>query len=106
MTIKVWHLAAMLALAAPALAQTPGPARGTVLSAENGDIACYVRIRDEAGQTRSWMADFDICNRAERSIGRMVGLTWSAASVQHPSCQGDPSCRRTQRVMLISGITR
>lgn len=104
--MRIRALCVMLALAAPALAQSPGPARGTVLSAQNGDIACYIRIRDEAGQTRSWMADFDLCNRAERSIGRMVGLSWRAESVQHPSCQGDPNCRRTQRVMLISGISR
>lgn len=97
-------LAAIIAMAASAWAQ--GPARGTILSAEQGDIACYLRIRDEAGQTRRWMADFDACAAAERAIGRLVTLRWTEANVMHPSCQGDPSCRRTQRVVLVSGVGR
>jgi len=97
-------LTVLIALAGPAWAQAP--ARGTILSAENGDIACYLRIRDEAGQVRRWMAEFEVCGAAERAIGRVVGLRWTEARVMHPSCQGDPSCRRTQRVVLVSGIGR
>ncbi len=112
MPLGAWRAALLgLGLAAlpngsTAMAQPERPARGAILSAEQGDIACYLRIRDEAGQVRRWMADFDVCGAAERTIGRVVGLRWTEANVMHPSCQGDPSCRRTQRVVLVSGIGR
>jgi len=107
MGMKNWCAAAIwLALAHAALAQTDGPARGTIVSAQEGDIACYLRIRDTTGQTGNWMAGFDLCPQARRALGREVGLQWRSESVMHPSCQGDTSCRRTQRVLLVAGILR
>ena len=89
-----------------AMAQPQPPGRGTIVSAMEGDAGCYLRIRDEAGQVGRWMGSFDICPQAERMLGRMVTLRWSEERVMHPSCQGDPSCRRTRVVMLVSGIGR
>ena len=91
-------------MASPALAQStspPRPERGTLLAAEAGDIACYLRIRDDAGQSRAWMAAFELCEGAEARIGRRFALDWEAGSVAHPSCQGDINCRRTQAVTLV-----
>lgn len=89
----------------PAQSQSaPRPERGTLLSAHAGDVACYLEIRDEAGKSQSWMADFALCEAAEARIGRRFALTWKAGNVLHPSCQGNPDCRRSQRVMLITGL--
>lgn len=82
----------------------PRPERGTLLSAQAGDVACYLEIRDEAGKSRSWMADFELCETAAARIGRRFALTWQAGNVLHPSCQGNPDCGRSQRVMLITGL--
>lgn len=94
---------ALLLLGAQAQAQ---PASGVLLSAEAGDVACYLRIRDDKGQAQSWMADFALCESATRFLRQRVALTWGATNVQHPSCQGDTDCRRTQRVTLITEMRR
>lgn len=88
------------ALAQPAKA----PAQGVLVSAEAGDIACYLGIRDESGQSRRWMAEFELCESARARIGRRYALTWREGNVQHPDCQGNPDCRRTQRVLLVVGM--
>ncbi|UPY37564.1 hypothetical protein [Sediminicoccus sp. KRV36] len=80
------------------------PERGTLLSAEAGDIACYLQIRDEAGRSERWMAAFELCEGAASRIGQSFLLRWRAETVQHPSCQGDTGCRRSERVMLITGL--
>jgi hypothetical protein len=97
--------AAMLAFAGMAMAQpAKAPAQGVLVSAEAGDIACYLGIRDDTGQSRRWMAEFELCGSASARIGRRYALTWREANVQHPDCQGNPDCRRTQRVLLVVGM--
>jgi hypothetical protein len=98
-------LAALLAL--PAAAQVggdpmrQGPARGTLLGAEAGDAACYLRIRDEAGAVETWMAGFELCEAAPRLLNRRLSFAWTAANVLHPECQGRQDCGRSLRVMLV-----
>lgn len=96
---------ALLLLAGAAGAQeVPPPAQGLLQGAEAGDIACYLRIRDDAQRSRTWMAEFELCEKAGPLIGQRVGLTWRQGRVQHPACQGNPDCRRTQVVMLATGM--
>ena len=96
---------ALLSLHNPAQSQpAPRPERGTLLSAQAGDVACYLEIRDEAGKSQSWMADFELCEAAEARIGGRFALTWKAGDILHPGCQGNPDCGRSQRVMLITGL--
>ena len=96
---------AFLSLGGPVLGQSGAPPEsGTLLSVQPGDTACYVNIRDPSGRRASWMAEFDLCDRAAAMIGRRFTLIWQAGTVQHPSCQGDPNCRRTQRVTLLSAM--
>lgn len=94
-----------LALAQPAQAPAQRlPTQGVLFAAEAGDIACYLGIRDEAGQSRRWMAEFELCEDAAARIGRRFALIWREGAVQRPDCQGNPDCRRTQRVQLIVGL--
>jgi hypothetical protein len=95
---------ALLLMTGAAEAQDAPPLRGTLLGADAGDIACHLRIRDETGRSRAWMAEFEMCEQAPRLIGRSLAFTWKPGRVQHPSCQGDPDCRRSQQVMLVTGM--
>jgi hypothetical protein len=97
--------AAMLASAGMAMAQpAKAPNQGVLVSAEAGDIACHLGIHDDTGQSRRWMAEFELCESARARIGRRYALTWREGNVQHPDCQGNPDCRRTQRVLLVVGM--
>lgn len=102
--MRGWYVAAWMLIGAGAAMAQPaakGPERGTLVSAQAGDVACYLQIRDDEGRSQSWMADFTLCEGSGPRIGRRFALTWRRDSVQHPSCQGNPDCRRSQQVMLI-----
>lgn len=96
---------ALLLMPGMAQAQNAPPTRGTLLGADAGDVACYLRIRDETGGTRSWMATFEMCEKAEAVMGRRVTLAWRPGRVLHPSCQGNMDCGRSLQVMLVEGMT-
>lgn len=74
---------------------------GTLRSATNGDIACYLELTDDAGQPFSEMADFDLCTGAEALVGQRVKLHYTLAKVQAASCQGDPDCSASDEVALV-----
>lgn len=98
-------IACLLAVPAQAQSQSPSrPEQGTLLSVEAGDTACYLRMRDDAGQTRNWPAAFELCENVQARIGRRFALDWESARVAHPSCQGDTNCRRTQSVTLVARL--
>lgn len=104
--MRAWVVeAAMMAWAGMAAAQpAKAPAQGVLVSAEAGDIACYLGIRDDTGQSQRWMAEFELCEGAAARIGRRFAFTWREGQVQHPDCQGNPECRRTQRALLVVGL--
>lgn len=74
---------------------------GTVTSLDNGDIACYVHLRDDSGKVFTEMADFDICFQKPSLIGKRVTLTYKLEKVMAASCQGNPDCTKTDTVPLI-----
>lgn len=78
------------------------PTGGTVISLVNADTACEVELRDDAGQTRHESADFEVCFQEPSLIGRRVALTWTEADVMAESCQGDPDCEDSERIVLIA----
>lgn len=75
---------------------------GTVTKLDNGDIACYVSFKDDGGKSFTEMADFDICFQKPSIIGKRVRFTYKSETVQSPECQGDPDCKKTQVVALIT----
>lgn len=77
--------------------------RGTVVKLTNGDISCYVELKDDAGKLVSESADFDVCDEA-RYKGKRVELNWTLAKVQAASCQGDPNCTKSETVPLIKSM--
>ena len=94
-------------LAGAAVAQQPGkpgPARGTVLAAQAGDLACYLTIRDEAGQAADWMAGFELCEPGAARPGQAYAIAWEEGRVLHPDCQGDAACGRSLQVFLAVGL--
>ncbi len=66
-----------------------------------GDIACYIRYRDERGATHEEMADFTLCEREAGLTGRQARFVYQRTNVAAASCEGDPACRDYQTVNLI-----
>lgn len=84
------------------LAGETKPTTGTVVSLVNADTACQVELRDDAGETRFESADFEVCFHEPSLIGRRVALAWTEANVMAESCQGDPECGDSERIVLIA----
>lgn len=95
-------------LPAPASAQDPVKvgqetkrAFGTITSLNAGDTACYLKLKDDRGVIFEEMARFEICEQ-RALLGKRVALTYAQQNVMSPDCQGDPACRKTRTVALVS----
>lgn len=75
---------------------------GTLIDVNQGDIACYLSLRDDAGKPFKESADFDLCNNKLK--GQRVQLGYSMANVQAASCQGDPNCKKSDRIALVTSM--
>ncbi|MFM8900530.1 MAG: hypothetical protein ACKOF9_11375 [Burkholderiales bacterium] len=101
---------------AASLAQTVAPpatvkvgnfnkrAVGTVTGINPGDVACYLSLKDDQGQTFEELADFALCEKPKAYLGKRVGLTYTLGSVMAESCQGDTSCKKTRPVALVKSL--
>ncbi|MBS0549043.1 MAG: hypothetical protein JSR24_14910 [Proteobacteria bacterium] len=105
------QLAALLAGIASAQAQpadtvTVGQetknAFGTILEMQNGDIACNLTLKDDRGRTFRELADFPICQRKAALLNKRVALSYKLQPTQSPECQGDPHCKKSVMVALVS----
>ncbi|MBS0519547.1 MAG: hypothetical protein JSR90_12715 [Proteobacteria bacterium] len=77
-------------------------ASGTIVSMNAGDTACSLTLKDDKGATFREMAAFEICDQGKALINRRVALTYTQQKVQAPSCQGDPDCKKSVTVVLVS----
>jgi hypothetical protein len=77
-------------------------AQGRLLDLERGDAACYAELSDEAGRVQREMADFALCDQADRLVGQTVTLAYQTTRVMAASCQGDATCTRSDVVALVT----
>jgi hypothetical protein len=76
---------------------------GTVVGATQGDIACYLTLKDDAGKEFQEPAAFDLCD--DKWKGQRVQLEYRMANVLATSCQGNPDCKKTDRIALVTRLT-
>lgn len=113
-TTRSLLLSAALLVPALALAQAPEQVKvgnqmkrayGTVQRMENGDIACYLHMKDDRGAAFTELADFEICMQKPSVVGKRVRLEYQVSRVQSASCQGDPDCKKSDVVALVTKAT-
>ncbi len=75
-------------------AATKLPRNGTVLKMTNGDILCYIELRDVAGRKHTIGADFELCNQPQKFLNRRVQITYDRAKVS--DCQSAEPCGKTR----------
>ena len=106
-------LVSLLLVSATALAAAQGakqvaPAEsgrlGTVVRQELGDVACYLTMRDDAGRESTEMADFDLCTKNARLVGKKVELGFTQQRVMDESCGGDPACKKSRQVQVATTV--
>jgi len=103
-------IAVVAAMVLPALAnaqdtvkvgQETKRASGTIVLMNAGDTACYLKLKDDRGAVFEEMARFEICEQ-RALVGKRVALTYVQQAVMSPDCQGDPACKKTRTVALVS----
>jgi hypothetical protein len=77
---------------------------GTLVKMENGDIACYLHLKDDRGAPFVELGDFELCPQEGQLVGRRLALTYRLANVQSEACQGDPDCRKSRKVPVVVGV--
>ncbi len=77
---------------------------GTVTALNAGDIACYITLKDDQGVAFKEMADFDICDQKPSLLGKRLQLNYRQTSVLSDACQGDPACKKTKNVILVTKV--
>ncbi|MCY7388383.1 MAG: hypothetical protein LH481_10015 [Burkholderiales bacterium] len=74
---------------------------GVVQSLENGDVACYLNLKDEKGKEFTELGDFDICFQKPSIIGKRVSLKYRLENVLADECQGNPECKKSKKAALV-----
>lgn len=74
---------------------------GTITAMQNGDIACYLTLKDDSGKVFKEMADFAICQQQATLLNKRVALAYKLERTQSPECQGDPDCKKSVTVALV-----
>lgn len=85
---------AMALTVVPADAAAKLPRNGTVLKMTNGDIMCYVELRDVFGKEHTIGADFELCNKPKKYLNRRVRITYARVKVN--DCQSAEPCGKTR----------
>jgi hypothetical protein len=75
------------------------PRHGTVLKMTNGDIMCYIDLRDVAGRKHTLGADFSLCETPDKFLNRRVKLTYQRIKVS--DCESAEPCGKTRWETLI-----
>jgi hypothetical protein len=76
---------------------------GVVMEAVSGDVACYLKLKDDRGVVFDELAGFEICEEP-KLVGKRVMLTYKLEKVLADECQGDPECKKTKTVPLVTSV--
>ena len=76
------------------------PRVATINSLNVGDRACYVTLTDQAGDTYTQFASFEICE--QDIVDSTVQLDYEFANINAYICQGNLECGLSERALLIS----
>ena len=77
--------------------------RGLLTALQSGDVACYLTLKDSKGKEFTELAVFEICEMTQL-VGKRLRLSYRLESVIADSCQGDPECKETRKVALVSAV--
>lgn len=75
---------------------------GTVVRMDSGDAACYITLKDDKGEEFDEAADFAVCDQKPNIDGKRIRMTYTPSKIMSPDCQGDPKCKKTQTIALIT----
>ena len=79
--------------------------RGRITDVDKGDNGCYLTMRDEKKNELIEVGTFALCSQKPPFKGKQVQLTYSMETIQAGDCYGDPKCKRTETVPVITAVS-
>lgn len=99
--------------AAPALVYKDGvvkvgnelkQSRGRITDVDKGDNGCYLTLRNEKNNEFIEVATFAFCTQKPPLKGKQVEMVYTMETIQAGDCYGDPKCKRTETVPVITAV--
>ena len=78
--------------------------RGRVTDVDKGDNGCYLTLRNEKNNEFIEVGLFPICMQKPPLKGKQVELTYAIETIQAGDCYGDPKCKRTETLAIITTV--
>lgn len=78
--------------------------RGRITDVDKGDNGCYLTLRNEKNNEFIEVATFEICLQKPPLKGKQVEMVYSMETIQAGDCYGDPKCKRTETVPVITAV--
>ncbi len=78
--------------------------RGRVTDVDKGDNGCYLTLRNEKNNEFIEVGLFPICMQKPPFKGKQVELTYAIETIQAGDCYGDPKCKRTETLAIITAV--
>ncbi|MBS3026370.1 MAG: hypothetical protein HCA25_04530 [Dolichospermum sp. DET50] len=76
------------------------PKLGTVIKLVNGDLMCYVTLKDNKGIEYNVGATFEICSSSKKFVNKEVSAVYEIQSVS--DCQSAEPCGKTRKESIIT----
>ena len=78
--------------------------KGRVTDVDKGDNGCYLTLRNEKNNEFIEVGLFPICMQKPPLKGMKVELTYNMETIQAGDCYGDPKCKRTETIPVITAV--
>ena len=78
--------------------------KGRVTDVDKGDNGCYLTLRNEKNNEFIEVGLFPICMQKPPLTGKQVELTYAIETIQAGDCYGDPKCKRTETIAVITAV--
>lgn len=78
--------------------------KGRVVDVDKGDNGCYLTLRNEKNNEFIEVGVFPICVQKPPLKGKQVELTYNMETIQAGDCYGDPKCKRTETIPVVTAV--
>jgi outer membrane protein W len=89
---------ALVACTAVSALAAPLPRTGKVLKMTNGDLMCYLEVKDSQGKIHNVGADFEICQKTQ-FLNRRVRFTYKKVAIN--DCESAEPCGKTRMETIV-----
>jgi hypothetical protein len=97
-SLKASLAAALVACTAVSALAAPLPRTGKIIKMTNGDLMCYLEVKDSQGKVHNVGASFEICEQ-QKLLNKRVRFTYKKMPIS--DCQSAELCGKTRMETIV-----